>query len=438
MAHSTTLNSVTDALISSLISTIGRDTGRLRKARETFAKRLRHHNFARTNQSEVAERLTGVEEKFQILNQDNLSDALHARLGELKNHENWWLPDVLDLLLRLSNDPASWRNIESLHEVKQRAASPAPLTWSEIEADDPIDRDDPIWHIQDYSDLSSDEDASEFSYDTSPQSLKGNSQYTRRDGEGKSVFVSVNDIAEQSSVMTLREAQFWKGSEDTVIITEQQAVRECLFMLQGLPTTLFRRIDTDIISSSTFRLQHLSLEALSEVLDKFGQLGKQAQIIRHWLKETQETQELHYMQSLREGIQRIITEFHAALARAQADFVSPKERTVFSLVKAFDWVEDLAKDVVSICNLITQMNVQQKSQGHPLDVIFDHICLSQSCDEEINTVMDVFATTFEVYMKPITKWMKTGEIDSSLDPFFIQPGSRENRSRLWNDWFTFD
>ncbi|RMZ77952.1 hypothetical protein DV738_g4170, partial [Chaetothyriales sp. CBS 135597] len=54
-------------------------SGKTRRHVDHFVRAVKHHNYARTNQFEVHQRLIGLEEKFQVLNNDDLSDALRKR-----------------------------------------------------------------------------------------------------------------------------------------------------------------------------------------------------------------------------------------------------------------------------------------------------------------------------------------------------------------------
>src|SRR5436190_20969782 len=103
-------------------------------------RNLRYHNFARTNQFEVQETLDGLEEKFRVFNQDELADALRERLNKLSAISTKWTPDVLSLLLQLSDRPATNSRIEDLELLKSPDIPPK-LTWAEIFADDPLDEE---------------------------------------------------------------------------------------------------------------------------------------------------------------------------------------------------------------------------------------------------------------------------------------------------------
>src|SRR3954453_4523387 len=121
MATPAAVNSWLDELSTALLSTNSSISPKQqKKLQDNFRRRVKRHNNARTNQFEVAEHLDGLEEKFQILTLDNLADALRLRRNELKEFEHHWLPDVLDLLLHLSGDPARNERLLELYRVPPR------------------------------------------------------------------------------------------------------------------------------------------------------------------------------------------------------------------------------------------------------------------------------------------------------------------------------
>ena len=116
MAPSTAISSLTDELVASLIPT-STAASKVRRLKEAFSRWLRNHNYARTNQFEVIGRLEGLQEKFIILNRDDLADALRARLEELQSTttpSEKWLPDVLHQFLQLSDNPVLKPELDDL------------------------------------------------------------------------------------------------------------------------------------------------------------------------------------------------------------------------------------------------------------------------------------------------------------------------------------
>ena len=192
---------------------------------------MKSSNFARTNEFEVTERLEGLQEKFQIFNNDELADALHKRLVKLKQPPEKWLPDILDLLLRLSDNPTKKIRIEWLVDIGNRSAVVPSLTWADIEADDPVDRCDDIWTAARYSELSSDDDVVE----VTPRIPTSDGKISISKEQELCLQANFEPLDLDSGLKALnrlREAQFWRNvSTASYELIELQVIREILFML---------------------------------------------------------------------------------------------------------------------------------------------------------------------------------------------------------------
>ena len=111
----------------------------------------------------MANSLEGLEEKFRGLNNDRLADALRDRLNELTPRSTKWTPEVISLLLQLSNKPVVKTRVGDLELSNLPEATP-PLTWEDLEADDPLPKQDAIWKDTDFAAESSDDDQEYYSY----------------------------------------------------------------------------------------------------------------------------------------------------------------------------------------------------------------------------------------------------------------------------------
>ena len=440
MAPSTPMTSTQEQLLQSLLpKTI--TAGKSRKYREAFNRRVKHHNYARTNQFEVIERLDGLEEKFQILNRDDLSDALRSRRAELRSHESGsrLLPDVLDLLLRLSVDPTNIKRSDRLISVKEKPSELPPLRWSDIEKHDPINHSDPIWQIQDFSDLSSDEDVIAISSTaTSPQSVK------RIDGKADDGAVEDDDKMfivppRPESVDLSMYRNFGANEEATaVLLGELQATRECLFMLQGLPTNLYSGDSTVHAPNTNYSLRNVSNEIFLEVLNSFGQIGKRAGFVRGWLAEVQTTQ---FTRTLRQSIEDYVLIFDAGISEIQGRLLRPSGKAHVGLLPSLEAVSQYFKDVGVVWEYLQFCEAKTADPIGQLEVLFDLIYSKQAAGKltEASRLLDVFIPAFQVYLKPLRHWMDFGELNENLEAFFVtSSGQQRDLARLWEGWFVLD
>jgi gamma-tubulin complex component 5 len=440
MAPSTPVTSTQEQLLQLLLPK-SITAGKSRKYREAFNRRVKHQNYARTNQFEVIERLDGLEEKFQILNRDDLSDALRSRRAELRSHESAsrLLPDVLDLLLRLSVDPTNIKRSDRLISVKERPSELPPLRWSDIEKHDPINHSDPIWQIQEFSDFSSDEDVVAISSTaTSPQSVK------RIDGKADDGALEHDDknfVAPPwpESVDLSIYRNFGANEEATaVLLGELQATRECLFMLQGLPTNLYSGDNTVHAPNTNYSLRNVGNEVFWEVLNSFGQIGKRAGFVKGWLAEVQTTQ---FTRTLRQSIEDYVSIFDAGIGEIQGRILRPSGKAHFGLLPCLEAVSQLFKDLEVVWEYLRLCEAKKADPIVQLEVLFDLICSKQAAGNprEASKLLEVFIPALQVYLKPMRHWMKYGELHESLEDFFVtSSGQQRDLARLWEGWFVLD
>jgi gamma-tubulin complex component 5 len=434
MAPLAAISSLTDELVASLIPG-STPVSKVRRLKDTFNRQLKHHNYARTNQFEVAGRLDGLQEKFLILNHDDLADALHARLRELKNASPSsikWLPDVLHLLLQLSNDPAQKAKADDLSRNKPLVEAVPPLRWAEVEVEDPIDRK--IWENPDFSDFSSDEDV--IIAPTEPSSPGA----LQRDEHADEAFRENASLVDRAPTSTNDEhpalGQIWQANADAgIVIAELQVVREALFMLQGLPTTLFWRVGYSMEIDKRFRLSHASSHLLRDILKSFADIGLRVDLVRTWLKKPQTKP---FMQSLHDGIEQKVRDFDSSVSEMQSQLLVPHQATVVSLAKALDEIMERSKLVIQVASFLEQAMVAAADSTEYLDILYTTVCSCQaSCTEDIfQPLNDLFIKTFEVYLEPVLRWTEFGELHSSQSLEFVEKITLESPlSALWNDWY---
>lgn len=430
MASTTTINNWIEQLAVSLIPQSTKSTD-VRKYKDSFARRIRNHTYGRTNQFAVAEKLTGLEEKFQVMNLDDVAEAIYARRLELNKHTDRWSPDALDLLLHLSKDPVQYGRIDKLEKFQIRKATPPPLKWADIEADDPIDHADNIWRIPEYSDFSSDDDeivAS--SITTSPVSIKQNDAggaVLDRILDGK----AMND--DSRPTLDLQSAQFWRLKDEVVLVTERQAVREVLFMLIGLPTAIFTTDTHAIRPSPRYRLAHLEKETSDSVLQKAAALGSKILPLRQWLRTPQT---ISVMQLVQSRIQDILADFERGISLMQNDILHERSPDgVISMMQTLYLVEKKSMPLNAVSAVIPWL--PQDDPVAALNALYEHVGAAYSCGDTValQTLSPVLLSAFRLYAEPIDRWLRKGRIESA-DAFFIseKTGPR-NTTTLWHDWF---
>jgi gamma-tubulin complex component 5 len=153
-------------------------------------------------------------EKFHVYNKDKLGDALRDRLHELEIKSNKWTPEVLQLLLELSDRPAMKSKLEDLDFLQPPEEHVEPhYTWEELAAEDPLLRDKHIWQNIDYGVESSDDEVlSQDSIDDSDLTAKSATSSVEDED-----FLQVEDFivpVDSQLLRNIEQDQFWRAGED--------------------------------------------------------------------------------------------------------------------------------------------------------------------------------------------------------------------------------
>ena len=434
MAATATVNAWSEQLIRSLLPD-QTPRPKLRKHFENFNRTLKHHNYARTNQFEVEERLNGLEEKFQVLNQPELSDALHRRRSELIQHQHRWLPDALDLLLRLSHHPLKYTEVERLDAPKEQSSVPASLKWSDIE-EDPIDRRSRIWKVPDYSDFSSDDnDPLPSSADTSPQKQQL-LRFAQKTASSPATAVQVTSaVGDHALIADFKSRLFWKQEEE-VVLTESQVVREVLYLVQGYPTALFNQTGGRLSLDKRFKLSNLSPGSLESVLLSAIGTRKAAQSLRSW---SNSHHNLPFMQVMEDNIKQVLMDFNRTVSDLQTSHLRvTREGGVVSLLNTMDQTRR-SSQILRKTQAFVQDVKNQDPIGH-LDILFDHVCQLQHLGDlkGSQSLLNVFVQTTSSYVQQVDEWSQSGTTVHSSSCFFIQRAADQaEKARFWQSWYNY-
>ncbi|KAJ5462978.1 hypothetical protein N7475_007922 [Penicillium sp. IBT 31633x] len=450
MALAADLSALTDALVASVakISPDHKGSARAQILKRRIQGGLRTGSHTRTDQFAVAKQLEGLQEKFQILNRDELAEALRSRLEELESKPQSCLPEILSLLLQLSDRPALLSRVPRLEErTKAPEAEARPkeaLSWSELNADGTAFSDDEIWEQVDFAGDSSDDDFSSVASDVSlprhrpPTATTVEEDYVVPDD----TFVSTED---ENVVASLEKAQFWRPDRHplpqregaTRIITESQLARETIFMLQGLPTSIFSRSDNDISVDRQYTLAHSSSEALASLLQCFSQIGAQIDAIRQF---TTVPQTVPYMQTFCRGTEERLRVFDRVLSQVQCRYLSAG--STISLIQLLIDVREHSRELVLITEMISKLNKSSTDQPmRCLDLLYELICMLEALGDEQSSrqLAELFFMCFKTYSSSIRLWMETGQVDASDSTFFVRTHRENGDPRtLWHDWFALD
>ncbi|KAL1597042.1 hypothetical protein SLS60_008624 [Paraconiothyrium brasiliense] len=431
MAQNAKVAALTDELIHSILKFDPEANKRAYRHAKDIAKNgLRAHHYARTNQFDVQARFTGLDEKFRVLNRDDLADALDERVKEINKRLGKWIPECLSLLLQLSDQPTENSRVEAL-ELLRPPTPPPELTWKKILEDDPYS-DEEIWKDIDYGADSSEDEIlapkKEVPKLSPPTSVDEDDTY---DPEGCVVAIDAAAIDE------LKEAQFWKHKAETedeeLGITELEAVRETLFMLAGLQTSLFhadRRVGPE------YKLRHAMTKTANHLLAELGDIGRTVHQLRQWVKRPST---LPLIQTFEAAVSRRLHEYDRSLALLQQRYLVPEKPTAVSLLELHDNVRSLSRPILRLAQLITEIEPQLLVNPFVhLEILFDQVNLAQLTLEQdvFDFLSNIFFECLQTYLKPMRRWMEDGALGFNDETFFVfENDSGSEASSLWHDRF---
>lgn len=403
-------------------------------------KNAKAQQYVRTNQFEVESRLNGLIEKFHVLQRDDLADALQARLTELSNIRNKWTPEMLHLLLELSDRPVEKAKLQYLDEFEQPGANTPKLTWADIIADDPL-TDEELWRNVSFSSGSSEDEIVLVS--TPSRRTKHSPQRTTSDQHIhpnlKAVIVPV-DIGQLENVEL---SQFWHLGDPQEYndiglgmgssVSEIQVVRECILMLRGLPTTLFTTKESKFSFSRSCQLSSIQPSTFDHVMTSFARIGSQLFHLRLWLEKTQNETLLQAFQASSGSRTR---QYDKKLAEAESRLVTPGLPVTVSILRILEDVKASARPLLRLEEIITKLSDFDRPFLY-LELLYDTICDAQAVGQfdVFELMQGIFFENLETYLKPVRHWMEQGELVTSDRSFFIAKSNDDRLAYSWRGYY---
>jgi gamma-tubulin complex component 5 len=445
MAHTAAIGALVGDLIKAAVKTSSQ--AQLEQYKRAALRTLAESQSSRINQFDVHARLEGLVEKARILNNDPLADALHLRLTELSSRSDKWTPEALSLLLQLSDRPVRNNKVEDLVFL-QPGPSSAPLTWSDIVADDPLDNQDSIWDNVDFAGDGSDEE------EVLRTDLSDSSEHTPDSSllDDERVEAKLGDLLrpkDESALHLLVDAQFWRpkarvnSTEDQeagkdnppeLLLTEIQTMREVIFMLLGLPTTAFNfNANKRLVVSTGLRIRHVSPASIIHLLGNLAEIGDQLRIVRRWVRrETLLTLE----QTFQAAIETRLGDLDLSLNEIQTRIQKPPPETVPSLLQLYSEVYRRSQFIQQTAGIL--MDLKPARPFGILECLYEKICANQSIGDTdgYEYMAKLFFECFQAYIRPVKSWMETGQLSKHDQVMFIRKKQDEvPLTSLWNDQY---
>ncbi|KAJ0295385.1 hypothetical protein COL516b_012619 [Colletotrichum fioriniae] len=392
MTFAAKLGALTDELVEVITSTPDKHISRERfnLLRESSHRSLKHHNFLRTNQFDVDKQLVGLEERFRVHHREGLADAFKERLDALSEFRTKWHPDILHFLLELADKPTQKTRLSDLELLQEPEKDlEPPLRWEDIAKEDGWHEEAEIWNSIDYSDHSGDEygeaksDTSSLSDETSLSTLDTSV------GRRPEAFEIAS--SDEAALKVVQDSQAWRAEgkktassarPQKVAITEFQAMREALFMLQGLPTTLFQK---DGLADPSYQ------------------------------------------------------SFDKRLSNIQSNLAVARKDIVISMAAILEDLRPRMEPLGSLSEIIRQLYDPANGGAFRfLELLYDEISRAQLSgrDSTYNFLGRIFFNCFQVYLRPIRLWMSEGQLVPGDKIFFVSESPTQVPLRqVWQEQF---
>jgi gamma-tubulin complex component 5 len=297
-----------------------------------------------------------------VYNEDPLADALKERVEKVMKLQSKWTPEILHLLLELSDRPLVNAKVEDLDFLKEpEPESEPPLRWQDLMAEDPLLREKSVWRNVDFGAESSDDAEFDDSSSERSETTEVTTQSSVEENIGRRPQDYLIDVADKGILLELRDAQFWLKDPmvggvklDTVKkpITELQAIREVLFMLSGYPTSLFKVQSHNpniIFPSKSYTLKHASVEAFHKQLHAFAEQGTALQSLRLWVRQSQT---IPLIQVFQDAVSKQLMQFEGRLSDIQTRYVELPSDVVVSILQVQAEVTSLTRFLLKLVDIV--------------------------------------------------------------------------------------
>ncbi|KAF4951681.1 hypothetical protein FSARC_12858 [Fusarium sarcochroum] len=438
MAFAARLGAITGELVEAVtLSSAETNPKRFKIQRDAALQRLKSHPYLRTNQFEVEHQLDGLEERFRVNGRDALADALIERREQLLQTPSKFHPEVLYLILELSDQPTYHAKLSDLDELKTGTSdSELELRWEDIAKEDGWEDDAAIWKTIKYADSSDDELYEDDSKSESEASTDPSEVPLGRTAED--LVIHPEDIAQLNEI---REAQEWRTEKPTdasgharkVPVTEFHIVREVLFMLQGLDTTLFGPNGS---VNPAFQMAHLKWDTHKALLSYFSEAGRQLAILRGFVDKPQR---VSHLQVFQDTVAMRLSDFDRRVTVIESRLVAPESNVVVSLLSVKGDLASSLEPLYSLSNIIAQIqNIPNQGTFRYLELLFDDASMAQLSGklDIYEFLARIFVECFNVYLRPIRLWMEEGKLIPGDKIFFVSEAPNQvSPSKIWREQF---
>ncbi|PMB68074.1 Gamma-tubulin complex component 5 [Beauveria bassiana] len=427
MAFAAEIEGLTGDLIKALSQSRATTDKSFLRTRDAALRAFKTNKFLRTNHFEVEKSLCGLEEKFRVHNRDALANELKASLDLLSQLGFKWYPEALHLLLELSDQPTYNTKLENIPRISADDNGGPKLRWEDIAQEDGWAQDSDIWDSINYSEGSGDE-----IFEDDPDEESDESSHFGGDApSGRTVQDLIIHPQDNDALEAVIKQQKWKQEEPTqdlsgkvrkIGLSETQALREVLFMLHGLPTTLF---DADGAPDPAFQIFNIAWQTQKSLLTAFSEAGGYINILRRFAAQVEKEPQL---QALQDCVAKRVRVLDDHLVRIQERLASPTDQVVVSLIAAREDLTPVLEPLFRLSGVILKVQQNPTSDNFRyLELLFDESSMAQLTgnQELYEFLARIFLECFTVYLREIRSWVQEGKLLPSDEAFFIYNGEKD-------------
>lgn len=374
---------------------------------------------------------------------DVLADEFRRRLDALEPLRNKWTPDVLHFILELADQPAQKTDLGDLYRLTELEEETRPkLTWNDIAREDGWHEDRALWRNVDFSPGSDDDDDDvEAQSRTSAESL---STISSSEGHYQATAEGLTIRSPDGEDLLKRaiDSQAWRHAGDVlpgegrlkkIPLASLQLLREALFMLSGLETSLF---DSNCDPVSTHQLAGVSWQTHKALITSFAECGRKLAPLRRFVARPQQ---VSLLQVFQDSLEKALRVFDQELANIQSRFVSIKKDAVVSVMGVLTELGPSLAPLYALSSIIRQLQEERNPHAFRyLELLFDAVGTAQieGSHASYRLLGGIFFDCFQVYLKPIRLWMEEGRLLAGDRTFFVSESSTKQPLHLiWKSQF---
>ena len=328
--------------------------------------------------------------------------------------------------------------MEDLELLLEGPIAPESPTWADILRDDPFDNSEGLWDNVDFAEASSESADGSLLDDTdewdktsrhSIANVEDARLLAKRDGFAAN-FDHLQEILE-------RKNSFLTAFATESRLTESQVIREIIFMLLGLPSTLFERVNgLECKLKAKITIQNLDAQTVEHILQEVCDIGTQLAAIRDFTDKREAIPVLQTLQaSLLSRLQTVDQDL-SQIAKRILEWTG----SIVTLTTILPAVVDVTGSLTLVNRALPSESLQDNQKG-----IFVLEGLHQLAREEQALgeperyfyIAEIFFECFRTYLKPIEAWIQDGILDDHNGVLFIKRSSKSlPLSSLWSEQYS--